>query len=814
MPSPRRFLSALASAVSAASIAVLAPSAAAAQSASLTGTVAEAGSLQPVPYAVVTVVGTERSTLTNQTGQFTLVGLTAGSRTLEVTALGYEVATRVVTVTAGEEARVTITLASQPFQIGRVVVTANKTALSSSEVTAFTSVVDREDIEARGDVELIDALENSTGLMHTAQAGSFESIELRGMPRGGNEFETTLLLIDGVPQTDSRNSARVINLPIDNADAIEIVHGPNSALYGRTAIGGAINVITARPTAEPRATAAMQVGSFGHIKGSASASGPVEDWAGYYLSFSSTDSDGFYSGDPAYDVDETAVFAKFTFQPDPNGQAMFSVNSVVSDNSLPTGVPVISGVLLPRLAPSFDLFSNINLPTANYHQEELRLTSTYDRRLTDAFSLRNTFGYRDIQYKFEESGDIIGAPFDLAFNEITMYPFSLQTDEEVYYEELRFEYQPQGGPLDHEILVGGSFERTTGFRSGDLIYTDPVTYGWPVNYLDPVPPPRSDWLYDPFGGDDYGLDSWGAFLQYQITPLPRLTLTAAGRYDRMTLENTETFQAGNPSIDETFEAFSPKVSALVRVLQGREMGGPFGAVDVNLYGTYSEAFKPPRTPSGLNPSGVDPLDPENITNLEFGAKTIFADGRASLDATYFHMKRDGIVVSTRQGPFFLPSNAGQQAFDGVDVALAVSPVPQLGINVNAAFYHNRFGDFIIEESGGDTDLTGNRLPLVPDLVFNWGVAFSPVPDLALTLGLKHVGERYLDQLNTYKFDSYALVDAAVSWSPAALEVLRLTLSGHNLLGKDYLQNGDTSLAESVEVGGPRQMIVSVGLTLD
>ena len=53
--------------------------------------------------------------------------------------------------------------------------------------------------------------------MHTAQANSFESIELRGMPRQGNEFETTLLLIDGVPQTDSRNSARVINLPIDNA---------------------------------------------------------------------------------------------------------------------------------------------------------------------------------------------------------------------------------------------------------------------------------------------------------------------------------------------------------------------------------------------------------------------------------------------------------------------------------------------------------------------------------------------------------------------------------------------------------------------
>jgi iron complex outermembrane receptor protein len=493
---------------------------------------------------------------------------------------------------------------------------------------------------------------------------------------------------------------------------------------------------------------------------------------------------------------------------------MVSINSVVSDNSLPTSVPVVAGQLLSQWVPEFDPRSNLNLATANFHQEELRLTSTYDRQLSEAFSLRNTFGYRDIQYKFEESGDIIGAPFDLVANQITMYPFSLQTDEEVFYEELRFAYEPSGGSLDHKLLVGGSFEHTTGFRSGDLIYTDTATFGWPLNFLNPVQPSRTDWQYFQFGGDDYALDSWGAFLQYQITPLPRLTLTAAGRYDRMRIENTETFQAGNPSIDETFEAFSPKFSALVRVLQGQEIGGPVGPVDLNLYATYSEAFKPPRTPSGLNPSGVDPLDPEDISNLEFGAKSIFASGRASLDATYFHMKRDGIVVSTRQGPFFLPSNAGVQDFDGFQFALAVAPVPQFTLDVNASFYRNRFGDFVIEESGGDTDLSGNRLPLVPDLVFNWGIGVRPRPDLSLNLGLKHVGDRYLDQLNTYLLKSYALVDGSVSWTPSVLRQVRLTVSGHNLLGKEYLQNGDTSLAESVELAAPRQMILSVALTLD
>ena len=100
---------------------------------------------------------------------------------------------------------------------------------------------------------------------------------LRGLPRGGNEFTSTLLLVDGVPQTDSRNSSRVINLPIDDADSIEVVRGPNSALYGRTAIGGAVNVRTGEPTSENRAGLDVTGGDFGFLKGAARASGPVGD---------------------------------------------------------------------------------------------------------------------------------------------------------------------------------------------------------------------------------------------------------------------------------------------------------------------------------------------------------------------------------------------------------------------------------------------------------------------------------------------------------------------------------------------------------
>jgi outer membrane receptor protein involved in Fe transport len=791
-------------------LALLLPQPALSQTSTISGTVAEAESLQPISNAEVRIAGGTQLAVTDATGRFTLSGVTAGARTLQVTALGYEAANETsVTAGGGSEVRVTILMTARPIPVERVIVTASKTPMSAIDVPAFTTVVDREEIDLRGDVELVDALENATGLMHTAQVAHFESIELRGMPRGGNEFESTLLLVDGVPQVDSRNSARVIGLPIENAEAIEVVHGPNSALYGRTAIGGAINVITAQPTPSPRATAELQVGEFGHIKGAMSASGPVDDWGGYYVSWSSTESDGYFSGDPTFDVDETSIFAKLTFATDPDGSAMVSVNRVMSDNSMPASVPVVNGQPLSEVEPAFDLFTNLNLPTANYHHEDLRLTSHYDRRLGSDFAFKNIFGYRETQHAFEESGDILEG-LDTAAGTVVTLPFSLQTDEDVIYEEARLTYRPSGGALDHELMLGGSFERTTGFRSGYFIYTDPDLFGWEVDYLDPVHPDRSTWTWEQFGGDDYSVDSYGLYAQYQITPIERLTLTAAGRYDRMELTNVETFQAQTPDTTEAFDAFSPKVSAVVRVLEGQATGT--GPLDLNVYATYSEAFKPPRIPHQLVPADADPsLEPESIRNIEVGTKSLFAEGRASLSASYFHMTREGIVINRRSGPFFIPSNAGEQRFDGLEVGADWSPTSLITVSGNAALYRNRFGDFVVEESGGDLVLTDNRLPLVPDLILNFGATVRPREDIALTAGAKYVGDRYLDQENTYLLDAYTLVDASLSWTPGPL---RLTLSARNLLDDRFFQNGDTSTAETVEVGAPRQVVMSVAFTHD
>lgn len=638
----------------------------------------------------------------------------------------------------------------------------------------------------------------------STQSGSFESVMLRGLPRDGNEFTSTLLLIDGVPQTDSRNSSRVINLPIHDASSIEVVRGPNSALYGRTAIGGAVNVRTGEPTAGHEADFDLTGGGFGFLKGAARASGPAADWGGYFVSASSERNNGFYTGPADFNVDQTSVFAKLTFVPDSQSFGMVSANRVVSAQSLPTSEPIVDGRFLGDIDPRFDRFSDLNVAGVNYRQHEGRLTANYTRQFTDEIRLVNVFGYRRIQYKFIDSGDIAGAPFDLANDTLTQYPFDLQTDEDIFYGESRVESDFAAGAVAMSFMAGGSYEWTSGYGAGNLIYTDADTFGWPLDYLDPEHPPKADWEFFRFGGNDYHVGVAGVFGQFSIEPTSRLILTAGGRYDRLDLENTLTFRDGMPVVEDVFDAFSPKLSATVKLLPDD------ARADVNLYGQYSRAFLPPRRPSGLRP-GDDAIDlnPEEIDNYEVGVKSSVLGGRVAFEGTWFHMRRDGIVHSVRQGPFFIPTNAGEHRYKGVELGARWTPTPRVSAYVNAALYRNRFGEFVIEQAGGDTDLTGNRLPISPDRVVNGGVTFTPVPRLNVRVDIKHVGDVMIDQGNTFQLDPYTLLDAAVSWR---MGPTRITLSAHNLFNAEYYWNGDRSRAESAEPGAPRQLLLTTAFS--
>ena len=779
------------------SLAVVPPALAqSAQADVITGTVIARSTGAAVSGAVVTVEGTNLTATTSGTGRFVIENAPSGPVAISVEASGF-IRQRLTDVRAGRD-QVAIELDTTPNFMDRVQVTATKAPLSIGDVAGQADVVERETIETRGDQTLTQAIANVPGVVVSTQLALFESVLLRGLPRAGNEFTNTLLLIDGVPQANSGNSARVVGLTINDASSIEVVRGPNSALYGRTAIGGSVNLRTADPTPRHQGNVEFTTGQFETLKGIGRLSGPVSRWGGYYVSVGKEQNSGYFKNltTDDYSVGNTALFGKLTFNPDARSFGSLSLNYVDSNNSTPTNEPHIDGRLLHEIDPRFDRFSNFNIPGPNYQQNELRLTFHYDRQLSSWARLTEVFGYRDVLQEFVDDGDFIGSPFDLSASTVTQYPFSQKLDEDVFFQELRFELKPKVGTL----TVGGSYEHIDGSLGTDFIFTDEDLFGWTISYLNPVIPPRSEWQHDA-NSRTYSLATTGLFAQYLLEPMPRVVVSAGGRYDRLDLSNT---REGAATLETDFSAFSPKLSATYRLV---DAGTNSDRPAVNVYGLYSHAFLPPRRPSSLIPADVPlNLQPEDIDNYEGGLKASLMEHRLALEATYFWMKHTGVVLDTRQGAFFIPTNAGEQKYQGVETGARFAVTPKLSAYLNASFYHNRFGDFVVQSEDGDEVLTGNRLPISPDHVVNWGALVRPRSDVDITLDVKHIGDVVVDRDNAFLLDAYTLVDAAATYRRGKL---RFTLAGHNLFNSEYYSEGDLELASP---GAPRQILFTTAVS--
>src|SRR5215468_5606501 len=284
----------------------------------IAGIVVSKQSGQAVADATVAVEGGSATATTNAGGRFR-IDAPAGEIILLVKAPGFlDLRTAAVAVRAGETSQITVDMDVTPNYLERVQVTATKAPLSVGDVAAQTDLVDKATIDSRGDQSLVQAIAHVPGAIVSTQLGVFESVMLRGLPRGDPEFTNTLLLVDGVPQTTSTNGSRVVGLTINDASDVEVARGPNSALYGRTAIGGSVNVRTADPTPVPHVDVDLVGGQFGTLKGVAKASGPLGQRAGYYASIGGERNTGFFNtktgGD--FSIGNTSAFGKLTFVPD------------------------------------------------------------------------------------------------------------------------------------------------------------------------------------------------------------------------------------------------------------------------------------------------------------------------------------------------------------------------------------------------------------------------------------------------------------------------------------------------------------------
>ena len=215
----------------------------------IVGTVTGAGDLEAEPLVgvVVSVQGTARGTTTNAQGRFRIAELQPGRYTLVFSLVGYRREMREgVEVIDGVETEIDVVMTQAPMQIEPVVVTANKRPQSLEEVPVSTSVQGRTEIAFRNAQTIEDALRYVPGVNITGR-----QVNIRGSSGYAIGVGSRVMMqLDGIPFITGDTGELIFEaVPVGQIERIEVLKGASSALYGTSALGGVVNVIT-RPIPE------------------------------------------------------------------------------------------------------------------------------------------------------------------------------------------------------------------------------------------------------------------------------------------------------------------------------------------------------------------------------------------------------------------------------------------------------------------------------------------------------------------------------------------------------------------------------------
>jgi outer membrane receptor protein involved in Fe transport len=238
----------------------------------------------PIPGAqisVVSLLGVEAQTVSAINGTFELNAReTAGTRVV-IAAPGF--ATR--SVPAGDASTIELRIAPQSDSVE---VVGSAIAVPASEQGGSVTIVSNQDVRRRNEPLALDLLRYTPGVAfnQTGATGSVASLFLRG---GYSSFN--LVQVDGVPVNSFGGAFDFAHIPAEMLDRVEVIRGPQSAVYGPYANSGAINFITRQPTTSPEMDIVAEGGTYHERRFGVSGSGTIGGF-GIAASASRMDTDG------------------------------------------------------------------------------------------------------------------------------------------------------------------------------------------------------------------------------------------------------------------------------------------------------------------------------------------------------------------------------------------------------------------------------------------------------------------------------------------------------------------------------------------
>ena len=564
-------------------------------------------------------------------------------------------------------------------------------------------------------------------------------ITIRGVSQTRNGEPPVAVVIDGVLQVN----ARAFDQPLFDVDQIEVLKGPQGALYGRNATQGAILINTRAPSEEFEGYVQGTAATGDDYSVEASVSGPISDDIQYRLSGKYRDRGGQldnvvldtpvdYSEEIAvrghlhWDVSDTITAdLRGSYVDTDAGSLNFTFQGAFADTAtgLPTGIDFTFGDA--DLVERDFVANNLGNDQREVGQISLRLKADLgfaELASTTAYDTIEQLSRGDqFPYTIASTLNPSAAFFNLFDGTQTQF-----VDVEAFSQELRLT-STNDGPL--RWMVGGYYLSTDRFISsttGDDLEQGIAEIRRTADF-NPSNPINS------FFGDDNDNEAFALFANIDYAVTDRLELAFAGRYDEDKREQTVsdengfyangvlTGTAGNPGgvNEETFSEFQPKVTARYLVTDTASIYGSWGRgfrsgqFNQNGVGAAAAAADPPV--NGI----TDLLDEEVTETFEVGFKSNWG---GIIDF-------NGALYSTdvENAPYFV--------FIGAVGAQVLVPIEEVSIEGGEVEFNANVGDNLdiymgvsvskseIDEYSVNPTVIGNDAPYVPNSTFNAGFQY-------------------------------------------------------------------------------------------
>ncbi len=664
------------------------------------------------------------------------------------------------------------------------------------EVPQIDQVIDQDLLREANALDLNQALDLSASVARQNNFGGlWNAFSVRGF--SGDINLPSGYLVNGF------NAGRGFGGPRDLAgiEAVEVLKGPRSALYGRGEPGGTVNLVTKRPGFETSGYVQFQGGSFDFYRGDVDLQTTLGDNLGVRLV-------GFY--EDAGSFRETVETERYGFYPSITANLGEDTRATYEFEYTAQDIPFDRGVVFsdtfgfsPRRTFTGEPGDGPIETEVTGHQFEVQ------HDFSDNWSLLTGIGYRETSLVGNASENNFGGRqlYLRDGDTITRFFRFRDFDSEYFVARAELAGEFETGALRHRLIFGADYDRFENslfilrFRppfvpaDADLSTLDPATYlslsaSNPVYGQFPIPTPG------PNTDRNEVLKGFGFYVQDQIEITDRLQIRVGGRFDDFEQDLTNLRATPATTTSAQSDRFSPQVGAVYQIDDG-----------VSLYASYGEGFRQ-QTGSDFEGNQFAP----NITeSAEFGAKLdlgAYSDSvNGIITLTFFQVDQSNILNNDDRpeavaAGFFL-FTAGEARSRGIEFDANLDFESGFNLFLSYAYTDADYLNTTLDESGfGATIEAGDPLINSPDRQLSilasqeFNIAQMPAQ---FGGGLLHVGER--NGFAGFDFDlpAYTTLRAFAELEVAEGFVLRADVD--NIFNETFYTNSFADVW--VQPGAPR-----------